>query len=367
MPPFLRLSILPIIGCLLLLAAFIWGRRELKLTLSGKPAEGQLIGMVLQRGEQADVISAIDTVIVLTRADGERIKADYANYALLASSTQPAGMDPTDASAPRSDQTTQTDPGIPASATPWPANVRKMLDDVVRGDAEIVRWALLRENRRSPDASRVVRVEKTEIVRGYFDVPKVPEIFGLREGNLLLNKDDVASPLMGSVRIQAVFDVSDPARVSSQKGDSLMEYSYERNGKIITPAKRNFILSAEPYSTQFRPVFAFDVNGRAVARLSHIGRHGGPTLALRLYAPCRVYYDPARPEEAVVTALPGPVGDDPLGWFSRLCEGLFGQWGSTALIAIAGLLYIVTGLIFISLSIFPSRNIPGLTESSASD
>jgi len=230
-----------------------------------------------------------------------------------------------------------------------------ILDEVVSGNAESVRWALLREGRRAPEPKRVVRVERTEVISGYTDVPKVPQVFGVKDGRLQLNRDKTASPYSGTIRIHAVFDVTDPELVKSQRGDSLIEYSYERNGAVTTPEEKDFFLFAEPHSTRFNPIFAFEVNGLAVARLSHIGRHGGPTLALRLYKPGRVYYDPAHPEQAVVTAIAGPVGDDPLGWFSRYCEGLFGQWGSTALIAIAGLLFVFTGIFFISLVAFPSR------------
>ena len=357
MPSFLRLSILPLLGCLLLLGSSIWSKREINLRFSGKPAEGQIIGMVLQRDQSADILSAIDTSLVLTLANGERINADYANYELIKPRLLPATKTADDVSSSQPTPATEPEPVTPASTDSLSAALRKTLDQVVRGNAEIVRWALLRESRKAPDPTRVVRIEKTETVHGYLDVPQVPEVFDLKDGKLLLGKDDAASPYAGKVRIHTVFDVTNAEVLKAQKGDSLIEYSYERNGTSHTPAKKDFFLSAEPYSTQFRPVFAFEANDLAVARLSHIGRHGGATLALRLYGACRVYYDLNRPEEAVVTAIPGPIGDDPLGWFSRVCEGLFGQWGSTALIAIAGLLFIITGLFFISLAIFPYRKV----------
>jgi len=367
MPSFLRLSILPLLGCLFLLGSSIWSKREINLRFSGKPAEGQIIGMVLQRGQTADILSAIDTSLVLTLANGERINADYANYELIKPSLLPATKTADDVSASQPTPAIEPDPVTPASADSLSAALRKTVDQVVRGNAEIVRWALLRESRKASDPTRVVRIEKTETMHGYLDVPQVPEVFDLKDGKLLLGKDGVASPYTGKVRIHTVFDVTNAEVLKAQKGDSLIEYSYTRNGETITPGKKDFFLSAEPYSTQFRPVFAFEANDHAVARLSHIGRHGGgATLALRLYGACRVYYDPNHPEEAVVTAIPGPIGDDPLGWFSRACEGLFGQWGSTALIAIAGLLFIVTGLFFISLSLFPPQKIPRPEEGGAS-
>ncbi len=59
---------------------------------------------------------------------------------------------------------------------------------------------------------------------------------------------------------------------------------------------------------------------------------------------------------------PGSVGSKPLAWFSEYCEGLFGQWGSTALIALAGILFLGTGLILISLAVRPSRNLTIASE-----
>jgi len=82
MPPFLRLSILPLIGCALLLSSVIWSQRELKLRFLGQAAEGQLIGMVLQRAQSADILAGIDTDLLLTLANGDRIQANYSNYEL---------------------------------------------------------------------------------------------------------------------------------------------------------------------------------------------------------------------------------------------------------------------------------------------
>ena len=357
MPPFLRLSILPIIGCALLLSSVIWSQRELKLRFLGQAADGQIIGMVLQRTQTADILSGIDTAFVLTLANGDRIQADYVNYTLSTSSILPAGTITIGEAATLDAQNSQTELGDSASTVTLSDNLQVILDVIVRGNAELVRWALLRESRRAPDPTRIVRIEKTEVVDAYLDVPRVPEVFELQNDKLLLEAHEVISPYAGEVRIHAVFDVTDPEIVKSKRGDSLIEYSYARNGTNITPERKDFFLSAEPYSTQFRPIFAYQANDMAVARLSHIGRHGGPTLALRLYGPCRVYYDKADPEQAFVSAVAGPVGKDPLEWFGRYCEGLFGQWGSTALIALAGLLFILTGLFFISLAVFPPRKI----------
>jgi len=357
MPPYLRLSILPLIGCAFLLSSVIWSQRELKLRFLGQPAEGRLIGMVLKRTQTADILAGVNTAFLLTLANGDRVQADYVDYKLSTSNILLAGDYPSGEAANVNAQNSQTELGEPASTATLSGNLQVSLDEMVRGNADVIRWALLRESRKAPEPTRIVRIEKTEVVVGYLDVPKVPEVFVLQNGELLLEADEAKSPYVGEVRIHAVFDVTDPELVKSQKGDSLIEYSYARNGTNITPERTDFFLSAEPYSTQFRPIFAFKANDMAVARLSHIGRHGGPTLALRLFGPCRVYYDKTHPEVAFVTAVAGPVGKDPLEWFGRYCEGLFGQWGSTALIALAGFLFILTGLFFISLAVFPSRKI----------
>ena len=56
-------------------------------------------------------------------------------------------------------------------------------------------------------------------------------------------------------------------------------------------------------------------------------------------------------------ANPGKPDGDWLGWFSRVCEGTFGQWGSGSLIFLVGSLFFFTGLAFISIAIFPSKTL----------
>ena len=343
MPRFIRLSILPAIGLLFLVAAYFWSHREVNLRLFGQPAEGRVIGMVLQRPEAADVLAAIETQLVLSLANGDRIDATYSNYTLKNAAYQPKA-----GTAPRTLVT--NDLLKENAASTLSPELRRVINDSVRGDMSIIGWALRRESRRPEDSSRVIRIEKIETVRGYIGVTHVPEVFGLRDEMLVIEGQPEAPPT-GTVRIRALFDQSDPVALKARKGDALKEYSYERNGVAATPGKKNFFLNTEPYATQFRPIFAYKADGRDVARLSHIGRQGGPTLALVLYGPCRVYYDPKNPEQAVVTSVPGPVAGEPLAWFSRFCEGLFGQWGSGSLIVIAGLLFIITGLLFIYLAI----------------
>lgn len=357
MPSLVRLAYLPIIGVLFLIAAYFWSQRELKLRLQGQPAEGRIVGMVLQRSDHADMIVSITTNLLLTRANGQILAAVYEDFNVLrlkeiearknaaASAGEPIAL----ANGPVGD--------IGTDFASLPATTQSMLTEIVRGDAEILRWVLLREGRRSDDPARVVRIEKTETIHGYFGVTRVPEVLGFRNDRLTLNIEETDSKARGVARIHTVFDRTDPDRLKANRDDSMMEYSYEREGKLITPENKNFVLRAEPYTTEFRPIFSFEANGVKVARLSHIGRRGGPTLALVLYGPCRVFYDQSHPEQAMVTALSGPVADDPLGWFSRFCEGLFSQWGSTSLIILAGIFFITNGLILISLRFFPSRQI----------
>jgi hypothetical protein len=316
------------VGLALLFASYTWCKRELNLRLHGQPAAGRIVGMALTRPTHTDLLTGIDTRLVLTLADGTRVVADYRDHVLQA----------------------------PPSAD-LAGKLAPVLSDAVGGQADIVRWTLLRESRRPDDPHRVVRIEKTETIHGYFNLPKLPPLLGWRDGRLVLDPLPAGSQA-GTVRIHGDFDYRNPASVKANKGDSLVAYDYQRLGASFTPEKRNFFLFAEPYATQFRPVFAFTANGQAVARLSHVGRHGGPTLALRLFGECRVYYDPRNPTEAVLLAHIGPGQGEWLAWFSRLCEGIFAQWGSAALIALAGLLFIGTGLLFLSLLLFPSKHLP---------
>ncbi len=349
----LTLALFPLLGAAFIAIALLWNERELRLRFAGERADGLIVGMALQRDGAADLLTGLDSTIVLGLADGTRFTAIYRNYAPVAGSHQSSSDAPAQAV------------GIPdfilGDGTRQDADLsaesRRVLADAVRGDAAIIRWALLRESRRPLDSRRVVRIEKTETIRGYFDVTDLPDVMGIRDGELLLNENGTAAASAGVARIHAVFDRSDVPSVLRNKGETLVQYTYERNGVTIEPAKRDFFLAGEPYATEFRPVFAFKVGDEAVARLSHIGRHGGPTLALRLYTSCTVYFDPQNPADAIVVANPGPAEGLWLNWFSRVCEGLFSQWGSGALIVIAGGLFIFVGLILISLALWPNRQL----------
>ncbi len=348
----LTLSVFPLNAIALFIAASLWSGRDLRLRFQGEATDGRIVGMALDREEKNDLLIALDTKLDLLLADGTRIDTLYHNYALTSATEQaPEG------GALRTLTGSEVDGSAEATATSFSPELLRVLNDAVKGETEIVRWALLRESRRIEDPRRVVRIEKTETVHGYFGLKKIPLVMELRDGKIALDESGGNAPSPGTVVIRGVFDFTDPDRVKANKGDSLVDYEYLRLGEPFTPEKRNFFLFAEPYTTQFLPIFGFEANGQPIARRSHIGRHGGPTLALQLYGTCMVYYDPANPAEAILMATPGPVNGAPLLWFSRLCEGIFGQWGSGSLILVAGLLFLLTGLIFISLAMWPSKNI----------
>ncbi len=341
---------MPLVGLAFLLAAFFWGQREFKLRFFGESAEGRIVGMVLQRADNADLLTGLDIDLRLSLASGQQITARYANGVLTRATADDEGNKHASAD---------------ALVAELSAELRRVLSEAASGDATVIRWALQREGRRSDDPRRVLRIEKTETVSGWFGVPILPEVLDWHEGRLQLRNEAISPETAkvpaynekGIVRIHAAFDRSDLNAVQAQKGETLVSYSYELNGESIVPTRKNFFLYAEPYTTEFRPVFAYNHAGKGVARLSHIGRQGGPTLALRLFEPCLVYVDPQKPEQAVVTAVPGPVAGAPLTWFSRLCEGIFAQWGTVALIAFAGTMFIVVGLLYVTLSIWPSKRI----------
>ena len=335
------LAVFPLIGLALLLTAFLWSWRDVNLRLRGQSVEGRIVGMALQRQDKSDLLTGLDTALTLGLADGGKIEALYRDYTLV------SAIDENN----RQLTPTELDAATALQSSPLSPDLRRVLADALHGKAEIIRWALLREGRRLEDPRRVLRIEKTETIHAFLDLKEVPVVMDLRDGKIHLPD----SPTPGTVTIRAVFDSSDAGAIAKRKGDTLEEYEYLREGVSFTPDKKDFFLFAEPYQTQFLPVFGFVGNGQAIARLSHIGRHGGPTLALRLYEDCLVYYDRKNPEEAILMATPGPINGDWLAWFSRLCEGFFAQWGSGSLIALAGLTFIATGAVFISLAIWPGK------------
>ncbi|MEO8614738.1 MAG: DUF3592 domain-containing protein [Luteolibacter sp.] len=351
----LTLSLFPILGLLLFAAALLWSERELRLRFLGLPVKGKIIGIVLQRPNHAAILTALDSHLELGLANGDRVvvesrdlKGVSAVYN-LASGGDGSFLSLADLSL---DNT--------SSKSRLSLELRRVIDDSISGNAEIIGWTLQRESRRSSDPLRVVRIEKIESAHGYFEIESVPLVMGLKNGKVNFEGIPTNTPQAGEIRIRADFDYSNPAAVMAKKGNSMVDYEYTINGQKHTPDKKDYFLAAEPYSTVFIPIFGFEANRISVARLSHIGRHGGPTLALRLFGDCTVYYDPKNPTEAVLMADPGSVAGDPLRWFSRYCEGLLSQWGTGALIALAGCVFFVTGMILISLEIRPSKAVATL-------
>lgn len=324
-----KLLVFPALGLALLALAWFWSAREIRLRATGNAVEGRVAGLVLERDVRNDLVTGITSDVVLQRADGGHVAARSVDGELL--------------------EITMTDPSGQRVTTTPPAELLQMLDDVTDGGADLVRRALLREERRGESPDRIVRIERTDTVDGWFGLPVVPTIMGVERG-----RPSLPQPPPSRAVVRTVFDQTDQAALDRNKGESLVSYSFALDGTEVTPSKRDFVLQSEPYATMFRPVFVYESDGRQVARLSHIGRHGGPTLALRLHLPCLVYVDPADPTEAFLMADPGPFDlRDPLGWFSRYCEGLFAQWGGTALVILAGLVCIATGLVVVSLVLRP--------------
>lgn len=334
----LALLIFPALGLALLFFAWFWSVREIRLRANGTPVEGRIAGMVLQRAGNSDLITGIESHLVLQRASGERVMAESKDGILTSVKTIAA------------DGTSTTVPLDALDETLGEAESR-VLEDARTGQAEAIRWALLREARRAAMGSEIVRIERTDTVDGYFGLDAVPQVLDVRDGRPLM-KDQTP----GRAVVRAVFDQAAPPGDGGRQGEVLVEYSFTLDGGEFAPAKRDFLLASEPYTTQFLPVFVYSSGGPQLARTSHVGRQGGPTLALRLHRPCRVYLNPDNPAEAVLMADVGPADHhDLLGWFSRYCEGLFAQWGSTALMVLAGLTCLLTGLILISLAIWPGR------------
>lgn len=319
----LRLAVMPLIGILLITLSIRLHREQIDLRRHGVETAGLIDGMAIRRGDRFDIVSRFDIEITFKLADGTIQQARFRN-------------------------------GEPVEMPELSEHEVQRLRQAALEDVERLRWLLKREARRPDDPRRVVFLEKTEVATGYFDLAEIPPRLVVRDGLVRPDPEDGFAPSTVTTRVEMD---GDPQRVRENKGDSLISYSQVRGETPFTPARRNFLLQCEPYASVFRPVFQYQVNGMPYAGVSHIGRHGGPTLALRLFHPCRVYYYPDRPEKALLMADPGPVDGKPLDWFSRYCEGLFAQWGTASLIIFAGLIFITSGLLFISLAIRPSRSL----------
>jgi len=339
----IRLAVFPVLGLALLVAAGVWSARELRLRFGGLAVEGRIAAMLVERENGVDLCTEIDAEVVADLDDGSRIRIEARNYEIRSATREGVAGGTSGALDAAALNRREPLPGLAPE-------LARALFEAVRGDADTLRRAAMREDRRrgSGAGTRVVRIEKRETVRGHFGLGSVPDVLEWDGESVRLPM--AAGSALDEVRVRAVFARPADSGEGGRKADWMTGYEAVREGMPWAPARRDFALSAEPYATQFRPVFAFEAAGHRVARLAHIGRHGAPTLALRLFSPCRVYFDPKHPAEAVVAADPGFPEGDRLAWFSRWCEGIFSQWGSTALLAIAGLGCLATGGLLISLA-----------------
>ncbi len=331
--PFL---VLPVLGLTLLLAGFLWGGRDLRTRLFGEAVPARLPGMWITRAAgSSDLLTSISTECRFTTADGRIFLIHARNHRpLTASGTLPEAD--------------------------FPPHLKTFLDKSLAADIALLRGALRGEARRADDPARIVRVEKIETIHGYLGLPSAPPLLRADAADPLfpiVPADPALAATRGEIRIRAVLDLSDPAALAERRGDSLAAYDYLRAGVATEPAKKNFYLYAEPSSTEFRPVYAYEVDGRSFVRVSHIGRLGGPTLALRLFHDSTVYHDSAAPELGVLIADAGRPEGQYLAWFSRFCEGVFSQWSLTAILMCAGAVMIFVGLLAFSLEVKPSRHL----------
>lgn len=333
----MKLLVFPAIALLFFIGAVSWSSREFKLLISGDSVPGWIVGMGLTKEEGThDLLTGLRTEARLYLANGETIEATRLDGTIL--------------------EVTRNFPDQPAPETipvdnledRLPSETFQVLTETLTRKAEIIRWSLMREERRSEDPFRVVKIRREDTVYGYFEMTELPLIYEVHN-----KRPVIPGRKLETTHITAVFDRTDPEWLADNKGDSLAEYAYSRDGEAIEPANQDFYLYAEPYFTEFRPVFEYESDGKQIARLSHIGRMSGPTLALSLYSDCTVYYDPDNIENAILIADPGPLEGDPFLWFSRFCEGLFGQWGSTSLIILVGSVFLIVGLTLITLAVWP--------------
>lgn len=334
----LRLSVMPVMGVLFIGVSVWMNWRPLRLRVTGEKVAGRVAGMAIVRGATNDVITSIETEVEVTGESGVGRRVAYVDYVMRAA------------------WKVQTNGEVEVISTSEAGSeLVALTEDVARRSAERIREIMKREARKSArEGERVVRIVKTETARGFLDVGRLQPVLAWGEEGIRPIARDGQRMTTGFVRTQAVFDMRDQALVQSNKGDMMTSYAQVRNWQVHEPASKNFVLFCEPYATEFRPVFTYEVAGKRYARLSHIGRHGGPTLALVLFGPCWVYYDKAAPEKAVLIANPGKMDGAVLAWFSRLCEGAFAQWGSGALIVLVGVIMIMLGLIQLSLAVWPS-------------
>ncbi|MDX6767610.1 MAG: hypothetical protein SFU85_12565 [Candidatus Methylacidiphilales bacterium] len=346
MKSFFKVVLVPGLGLLLVVLALIWCGRELRLVFFGEHTEARVVAMLLVRSTGTDLMRSTVTDITMQTPDGRRVFARFKDDQAIEGWVDLSG---TVSSSP--DRTGEM-AGLQQMKPDW----QQMVTQASKGDASVLRGILKREGRRSGDPDRIVAIGRTDRVEGWFGLADLPEGFDVDHGGLVPKGPAMTSGL-GWIQISARFDRSDLAALDASRGELMKDYRYVKEGYDVQTTKRDFYLYAEPRSTEFRPVFQYSAGGRIITQISHIGRYGGPTLALQLFGPADVYFDPKKPEDSVLLAHVGPLEGRFLDWFSRVCEGLFGQWGGPAVVAFVGVCFLIAGLVHASLLFFPSRHL----------
>jgi hypothetical protein len=232
----------------------------------------------------------------------------------------------------------------------FPKTVAETAKDLSRADADTLKRRLQREAKRGgPEA--ITRIEKTETAYGFFALPKMPHQFVHQAGELR----PVETASAGLAITRAVFDLK-AAEASTNRNETMTAYTRTLNGVEVSPTKRDFILFDEAFACEFRPVFRYAVGGTNHVGLADIGRHGAPSPVFGLFGNCRVAFDPAQPEHAILLPDFGTVkfSTSPLAWFSSASEGFFSRWVYLFTLVTIGAGLITISLIAISLVLKPS-------------
>ena len=339
MKKLLLLLLLPVFGCVLIAAGFVWSRTELSVVRDGERTSGVIIAMVKARTNHADIIVGLSHQLTFATHSGEVIEVTLQN-------NQPVSVTVSNAAGRVSLPTAAL--ASSAMHSPLPGNFSIQLWEVVRGDTEIIKRLLQRESKRTDD-DRIVRIEKLETAHVQREINLLSERWETDGGTLKL-------PGTTSTVTTRAFFAPPVSDAGTNHNSWLAAYERTVDGKVTEPFRQDFIQFDEPYATEFRPVFQFVADGTNYARLSDIGRLGGPSPTYRLFEPCRLAYPPTDPGRAILLPHYGSYDarTSPLVWFSFAAEGFFDRWVFVCLLAGTGLGLIVMGIIVISLAVKPS-------------
>jgi len=145
------LSVMPALGLGLIGLSVGVNWEQVRLRVTGEKTAGRVAGMAVVRGRTSDVITAIRTELAPRPASGAVVRVVYENYGL-------AGAWQIDGEGRETALATNEIPGAMAG----------VMNEAARGNADVVRWVLMRERRRASDEGRIERIEKTEIAGGVF-------------------------------------------------------------------------------------------------------------------------------------------------------------------------------------------------------